>query len=114
MFFEDLQSDLTLCAPKALSGIGHLMEHSKSDTVKLKAAQDILDRAGFKAVDRKLVHQINFDLQDITSEQLDEELQGVYQSWLDNYLHTNNLKIVEMTDEEIAELEHGLEGKMLS
>lgn len=43
-------------APVALQAVSGLMQSAKSELVKLQAAQDWLDRAGFKPVDRKQVH----------------------------------------------------------
>ena len=40
-------------APKALSILMDLAENSASDSVKFQAAKDLLDRAGFRPIDRR-------------------------------------------------------------
>ena len=40
-------------APKALSILMDLAENSASDSVKFQASKDLLDRAGFRPVDRR-------------------------------------------------------------
>ena len=50
---EELRSSFMNAAPKALSILMDLAEHSASDSVKFQAAKDLLDRAGFRPVDRR-------------------------------------------------------------
>ena len=40
-------------APKALSILIDLAENSASDSVKFQASKDLLDRAGFRPIDRR-------------------------------------------------------------
>ena len=40
-------------APKALSILMDLAENSTSDSVKFHASKDLLDRAGFRQIDRR-------------------------------------------------------------
>ena len=40
-------------APKALSILMDLAENSASDSVKFQASKDLLDRAGFRPIDRR-------------------------------------------------------------
>lgn len=47
--YEQMASEVAMTAPKALGTIRTLMGSSRSDFVKLQAAQDILDRAGIRA-----------------------------------------------------------------
>ena len=96
-------------APQALHGILYLCEHAESESVKLKAAQDILDRAGLKPIDRRVVNNINADLKDMSLEEINAELEELNHSWLDTYLSENNLKLTDLSDDEaseIAEIEH--------
>ena len=50
---EELRSSFTNAAPKALSILMDLAEKSASDSVKFQASEDLLDRAGFRPVDRR-------------------------------------------------------------
>jgi len=46
-----MQERLRQTGPKALAVVENLMDHAMSETVRLGAAKDILDRAGYKAYD---------------------------------------------------------------
>ena len=46
-------------AVKAVSYLKFLAESAKSESVRLGAIKDILDRAGFKSVDRQEIHQVS-------------------------------------------------------
>ena len=50
---EELRSSFMNAAPKALSILLDLAENSASDSVKFKASKDLLDRAGFRPIDRR-------------------------------------------------------------
>ena len=50
---EELRSSFMNAAPKALSILMDLAENSASDSVKFQAAKDLLDRAGYRAIDRR-------------------------------------------------------------
>ena len=50
---EELRSSFMNAAPKALSILMDLAENSASDSVKFQASKDLLDRAGFRPVDRR-------------------------------------------------------------
>ena len=50
---EELRSSFMNEAPKALSILMDLAENSASDSVKFQASKDLLDRAGFRPVDRR-------------------------------------------------------------
>ena len=50
---EELRSSFMNAAPKALSILLDLAENSVSDSVKFQASKDLLDRAGFRPVDRR-------------------------------------------------------------
>ena len=50
---EELRSSFMNAAPKALSILMDLAENSSSDSVKFQASKDLLDRAGFRPVDRR-------------------------------------------------------------
>ena len=50
---EELRSSFMNAAPKALSILMDLAENSASDSVKFQAVKDLLDRAGFRPIDRR-------------------------------------------------------------
>ena len=50
---EELRSSFMNAAPKALSILIDLAENSASDSVKFQASKDLLDRAGFRPIDRR-------------------------------------------------------------
>ena len=50
---EELRSSFMNAAPKALSILMDLAENSASDSVKFQASRDLLDRAGFRPIDRR-------------------------------------------------------------
>ena len=50
---EELTANFLSAAPKALSILMDLAENSASDSVKFQASKDLLDRAGFRPVDRR-------------------------------------------------------------
>ena len=50
---EELRSSFMNAAPKAMSILMDLAENSASDSVKFQASKDLLDRAGFRPVDRR-------------------------------------------------------------
>ena len=50
---EELRSSFMNAAPKALSILMDLAENSASDSLKFQASKDLLDRAGFRPVDRR-------------------------------------------------------------
>ena len=50
---EELRSSFMNAAPKALSILMDLAENSASDSVKFQATKDLLDRAGFRPIDRR-------------------------------------------------------------
>ena len=57
------------CAPAALETIYRLATESGDDQVKLRAAQDLLNRAGYGATQK---HEIS--VHDMSDEELDNEL----------------------------------------
>ena len=50
---EELTANFMNAAPKALSILMDLAENSASDSVKFQASKDLLDRAGFRPIDRR-------------------------------------------------------------
>ncbi len=66
-------------APKAISQIQNLAENAESENVRLKANTDLLDRAGYKPIDKSEVTQVN-DLESMTTEEIQAELDALYAS----------------------------------
>ena len=50
---EELTANFMSAAPKTLSILMDLAENSASDSVKFQASKDLLDRAGFRPIDRR-------------------------------------------------------------
>ena len=50
---EELTANFMSAAPKALSILMDLAENSASDSVKFQASKDLLDRVGFRPIDRR-------------------------------------------------------------
>ena len=66
-------------ATKALHQIQTLAETAVSENVRLKANSDLLDRAGWKPIDRSEVTEVT-DLQNMTTEELKAELDALYKA----------------------------------
>ena len=66
-------------ASKALHQIQTLAETAVSENVRLKANSDLLDRAGWKPVERSEVTEVT-DLQNMTTEELQAELEALYKA----------------------------------
>jgi len=60
-------------APKAISQIQNLAENAESENVRLKANADLLDRAGWKPVDKQEITEANA-YENMTDEELQKEL----------------------------------------
>ena len=50
---EELTANFMSAAPRAMKTLVDLAENSASDSVKFQASKDLLDRAGFRPVDRR-------------------------------------------------------------
>ena len=79
---------------KALNQIQQLAETAVSEKVKLDANKDLLDRAGWKPVDKSEVTEVN-SWETASREELEAELLGYQQEWMENHLRSNNLKLVD-------------------
>ena len=66
-------------ASKALHQIQTLAETAVSENVKLNANRDLLDRAGWKPVERSEVTEVT-DVQNMTDEKLQAELDALYKA----------------------------------
>ena len=78
---------------KALNQIQALAESAVSEKVKLDANKDLLDRAGWKPIDKSHVTQAD-DWENSSTEELESELAGYHQEWMEKHLRINNLKLV--------------------
>ena len=66
-------------ATKALHQVQTLAETAVSENVKLNANRDLLDRVGWKPIDRSEVTEVT-DLQNMTTEELKAELDALYKA----------------------------------
>ena len=64
---------------KALHQIQTLAETGVSENVRLKANSDLLDRAGWKPVEKSEITEVS-DLQNMTTEELQAELDALYKA----------------------------------
>ena len=87
---------------KALGQIQALAESAVSEKVKLDANKDLLDRAGWKPVDKAHVTQAN-DWENASSEELEAELASYHQEWMHKHLSSNNLRLVNASTAEEVE-----------
>ena len=58
--------------PKALAMVVHLMENAKNDSVRLKAAQDLLGRAGYDQASR--IELTDKKVEELSKDELRDEL----------------------------------------
>jgi phage terminase small subunit len=70
---EEQKLQLEGYAPKAIKQIQGLAENAESENVKLKANADLLDRAGWKPVDKTEVTETG-RLESMSTEEVEEEL----------------------------------------
>ena len=77
-------------APKAISQIQSLAEKAESENVRLKANADLLDRAGWKPVDKQEITGKN-DIEDM----FDEELQAQLDSYFEAEVQKRGMKLVQ-------------------
>ena len=49
---QEMATTFSRYAPAALGAIGKLVQHGTSEYVRLEASKDLLDRAGFKPIDK--------------------------------------------------------------
>ena len=73
---EEQKNALKGYAVTALHHLRHLVENASSEAVRLGAIKDVLDRAGFKPVDRQQVEQIN-SIGYVSDEELRAELDSL-------------------------------------
>ena len=74
---EEQKHSLKGYAVTALHHLRHLVENASSEAVRLGAIKDVLDRAGFKPVDRQQVEQIN-SIGNVSDEELRAELDSLF------------------------------------
>lgn len=71
---EEQRNSLIAYAVKAIHYLQYLMEHAKSESVRLGAIKEILDRAGLKPVNRQEIIHVN-DFENWTNEELQMKLE---------------------------------------
>ena len=83
---EELHSNFAEIAPRALNILTDLAENAESESVRLGATRDLLDRAGFRPVDRheivkeKSVEELNAQLVSLVGENGAEMLISAFKS----------------------------------
>ena len=83
---EELHCNFAEIAPRALNILTDLAENAESESVRLGATRDLLDRAGFRPVDRheivkeKSVEELNAQLVSLVGENGAEMLIGAFKS----------------------------------
>ena len=66
-------------APKAITQIQNLAENAVSENVRLSANRDLLDRAGYKPVERSEVTEVT-DISNMSTGEIQAELDSLYAS----------------------------------
>ena len=92
-------------AVKAVSYLKFLAESAKSESVRLGAIKDILDRAGFKPVDKQEIHQVS-EFAGWSDEELNAEYKRMMQAEMER--HTRDQQMVGMFEHKNY-LEEGFE-----
>ena len=83
---DELHRNFTEIAPRALNILSDLAENAESESVRLGATRDLLDRAGFRPVDRheivkeKSVEELNAQLVSLVGENEAQLLVGALRS----------------------------------
>ena len=83
---EELHRNFAEIAPRALNILSDLAENAESESVRLGATRDLLDRAGFRPVDRheivkeKTVEELNAQLVSLVGENGAEMLISAFKS----------------------------------
>lgn len=72
---EEVNKQLSSSVPMALNRIVSLINTAKQESIQLQASKDLLDRAGYQAVN---LHQ------DLTNEKSDQDLNQELKNILDN------------------------------
>jgi hypothetical protein len=79
--------------PKALKVLEDIMLHGKSETARMKAITELLDRAGFTTISR--IEITNGDVTKLQNDQLEKELQELLEK-------SGRLKLVGGTDAKVS------------
>ena len=83
---EELHRNFAEIAPRALNILSDLAENAESESVRLGATRDLIDRAGFRSVDRheivreKSIEELNAQLVSLVGENGAELLVGALRS----------------------------------
>ena len=91
---EEIQYSIETHVPKALHGLVQLADGATSETVRLNAIKDLLDRGGLKPTEKQEIHQVS-EIENMSTEEIRNELDRINHEWLQEHLKANNLKLVE-------------------
>ena len=103
---EQIQYSIETHVPKALHGLVQLADGATSETVRLNAIKDLLDRGGLKPTEKQEIHQTN-NYENMSQEELEAELAPLREQFLEDHLKHNNLHLI--TQEEFDQVEAILE-----
>ena len=87
---DEQKAQLRGYAPKAIHQIQSLAEKAESENVRLKANADLLDRAGWKPVDKQEITETSA-IEDMS----DEELQAQLDSYFEAEVQKRGMKLVQ-------------------
>ena len=73
---DEQKAQLRGYAPKAINQIQALAENAESENVRLKANADLLDRAGWKPIDKQEITETTA-IEDMSDEELQEQLDAL-------------------------------------
>ena len=101
---DEIKFSIKTHVPMALHGLVKLADSADSETVRLNALKDLLDRGGLKPTDKQEIHTTSSDVENMTLEEIEDELTRLNEThppleWLDRYLSGNKLKLVK--DDEV-------------
>ena len=107
---DEIKDSIKTHVPMALHGLVKLADSADSETVRLNALKDLLDRGGLKPTDKQEIHQVN-DVESMSKEDLEAELDSIRDQWLGDYLREHNLDLVnpELVEHIEAVLDHKIE-----
>ncbi len=105
----EIKSSIETHVPKALHGLVQLADGADSETVRLNAIKDLLDRGGLKPTEKQEIHQAN-KYENMSKEELEAELAPLRDQFLEDHLKNNNLHLI--TQEEFDQVEAILEHTM--
>ena len=103
---DEIKYSIKTHVPMALHGLVKLADSADSETVRLNALKDLLDRGGLKPTEKQEIHQTN-NYENMSQDELEAELAPLREQFLEDHLKHNNLHLI--TQEEFDQVEAILE-----